>query len=44
MAQNKDAEMKDLRKAIQTDDDVKAILANDPDAPVLYPNQLDLKL
>jgi len=33
--------MKDLRKAIQTDDDVKAILANDPDAPVLYPNQLD---
>ena len=41
MAQNKDAEMKDLRKAIQTDDDVKAILANDPDAPVLYPNQLD---
>jgi hypothetical protein len=41
MAQNKDAEMKDLRKAIKTDDDVKAILAKDPGGSALQQTQLD---
>ena len=41
MAQNKDAEMKDLRKAIQTDDDVKAALDKDPSGSALQPTQLN---
>ena len=39
--QNKDAEMKDLRKAIQSDDDVQAALAKDPKGAALQPTQLN---
>jgi hypothetical protein len=39
--QNKDAEMKDLRKAVQSDADVKAALANDPEGSALQPTQLN---
>jgi len=38
---NKDAEMKDLRKAVQSDNDVKAALASNPDGSALQPTQLD---
>jgi hypothetical protein len=39
--QNKDAEMKDLRKAVQSDADVKAALAKDPEGSALQQTQLD---